>query len=213
MLNILLERISKIAMENLSGAISLQPGANLWEYLLFAHPNQEVFDKVIEEKMFFYENYGHKLAVQTKPHITIANFLAKEGMEATLGRWIQNVCNLQNSFTVTLNNYGGFPPHTIFLRIQNAEPFKKLANALRILDGFIQSNDCPPLKLISKPHLTIARQLPEFIYETAIKDYSQKIFHESFKVDKLILLKRDAYMKCHLNNTFILPPPPLTLFD
>jgi 2'-5' RNA ligase len=212
MLNILLARILKIAMEKLNGAISLQTDINLWEYLLVAHPNQEVFDKVIEEKRFFYENYRHKLAVQTKPHITIANFLAKEEMEATLARWIQNVCNLQNSFTVTLNNYSGFPPHTIYLRIQNAEPFKKLTNALKILDGFIQSNDCPPLKVISKPHLTIARQLPQFIYETAIKEYSQKNFHESFKVDKLILLKRDAYMKCHLINTFILPPP-LTLFD
>jgi 2'-5' RNA ligase len=212
MLNILLARILKIAMENWNGATSLQTEHELWEYLLVASPAKEVFDKIVDEKKFFYENYGHKLANQTKPHITIANFLAKEEMEVTLIRWIQNVCNLHNSFTVTLNNYSGFPPHTIYLRIQNVEPFKKLANALKILDSFIQSNDCPPLELVSKPHLTIARQLPEFVYETAIKDYAQKIFHESFKVEKLILLKRDAYMKCHLINTFILPPP-LTLFD
>lgn len=199
-------------MENWNGATSLQTENELWEYLLVASPAKEVFDKIVDEKKFFFENYGHKLATQTKPHITIANFLAKEEMEETLVRWIQNVCNLQNSFTVTLNNYSGFPPHTIYLRVHNAEPFKKLANALKILDGFIQSNDCPPLKLVSKPHLTIARQLPEFIYETAIKDYAEKIFCESFKVEKLILLKRDAYMRCHLINTFILPPP-LTLFD
>jgi hypothetical protein len=96
--------------------------------------------------------------------------------------------------------------------VQNAEPFKKLANALKILDGFIQSNDCPPLKLVNKPHLTIARQLPEHIYQLAIKEYTQKTFHETFKVDKLILLKRDLYMNCHTINTFIFPPP-LTLFD
>jgi 2'-5' RNA ligase len=212
MLNILLERMLKIAMENLNGAINLQPNYNLWEYLLVASPAKEVSDRVIEEKEIFYKNYGHKLAIQTKPHMTIANFLAKEEMEETLARWIQNICHLQNSFTVTLNNYSGFPPHTIYLRVQNAEPFKKLVNALKILDGFIQTNDCPPLKLITKPHLTIARQLPEYVYQTAIKEYAQKTFHESFKVDKLVLLKRDAYMKCHLINTFMLPPP-LTLFD
>jgi 2'-5' RNA ligase len=205
MLNILLARILKTAMESWNNATCLQSENELWEYLLVASPAKEVFDKIVDEKKFFFENYGHKLANQTKPHITIANFLAKEEMEETLARWIQNVCNLQNSFTVTLNNYSGFPPHTIYLRIQNAEPFRKLANALKILDGFIQSNDCPPLKLVSKPHLTFARQLPELIYETAIKDYAQKIFHESFKIEKLILLKRDAYMKCHLVNTFILP--------
>jgi len=197
----------KIAMENLNTARRLPIGYDLWEYLLIASPTKEVSEKVVEEKEIFYKNYGHSLAIQTRPHITIANFLAKEGMEETLARWIQNICHLQNSFTVTLNNYSGFPPHTIYLRVQDAEPFKKLANALKILDGFIQSNDCPPLKLITKPHLTIARQLPEYIYQTAIKEYSQKTFHEFFKVDKLILLKRDAYMKCHLINTFILPRP------
>lgn len=212
MLNILLARMLKNAMENLSFTTPLQIGYDLWEYLLVTSPAKEVSDKVVEEKKIFYNNYGHSLAIQTKPHITVANFLAKGGMEETLVRWIQNICRLQNNFTVILNNYSGFAPHTIYLRVQNAEPFKKLANALKILDGFIQSNDCPPLKLITKPHLTIARQLPEYIYQAAIKEYSQKTFHESFQVDKLVLLKRDAYMKCHLIDTFILPPP-LTLFD
>ena len=207
MLIILTKRISRIAMENLNGAISLQTGTDLWEYLLVAQPDQEVFNKIVEEKRFLYENYGHMPAVQIKPHIIIANFLAKEQMEATLVRWIQNVCNLQRSFVVTLNNYGGLPPHTIYLRIQNNEPFKKLANGLMILDGFIQSNDCPPLNLSSKPYLTVAIQLPQFIYETAIREYSQRFFHESFRIDKLILIKRDAYMTNHIINTFILPHP------
>lgn len=212
MLNNLLKRISKLFMGNLNSVIDFCTDYELLEYLLIAHPTKEINDRIVDEKKVFYENYEHELAIKTKPHITIASFLAKEAMEETLIRWIQNICNLQNSFTVTLNNYSGFPPHTIYLRVQDAQPFKKLANALKILDGFIQSNECPPLKLISKPHLTIARQLPEYIYETAIKEYAQKTFYESFRVDKLILLKRDSYMNCHLINTFILPQP-VTLFD
>lgn len=39
MLNILLVRISKIAMESLNGAISLQPDVDLWEYL-FGSPSK-----------------------------------------------------------------------------------------------------------------------------------------------------------------------------
>jgi 2'-5' RNA ligase len=207
MLNILLERISKITMEILNSLANFQTDYDLWEYLLVAHPTKEINNKIVDEKTCFYNNYDYESAIKTKPYITIANFLVKEAMEETLNRWIQNVCLLQNSFTVSLNNYSGFPPHTIYLRIQDAQPFKKLANALRILDGFIQSNDCPPIKLVSRPHLTIARQLPQYIYEEAIKEYAQKTFHESFEVNRLFLLKRDAYMKCHLVNTFILPPP------
>jgi len=206
MLNILLERISKIVMEILNGLTGFQTDCDLWEYLLVAQPDKEVSNKIVDEKKTFHSNYDYELATKVPPHITIASFLAKEAMEETLNRWIQNICHLQSSFTVTLNNYSGFPPHTIYLRIQDVQPFGKLANALKILDGFIQSNDCPPLELVSKPCLAIARQLPQHIYDTAIKEYAQKTFHESFTIDRLVLLKRDACMRSHLVNTFILPP-------
>ena len=211
MLNILTERISKIAMEILNNLNAFQTDCDLWEYLLVAHPSQDVNTKIIEEEKIFhskYERSSHKI----HPHITIANFLAKEAMEETFIRWIQNICNLQRSFSVTLNNYGAFPPHGLYLRVLDAQPFKKLANALKILDGFMQSNDCPPLKLVSKPHITFVAGLSEYTYETVVSEYARKTFHESFKVDRLFLLKRDAYMKCHLINSFILPAPE-TSFD
>jgi 2'-5' RNA ligase len=212
MLNILLGRILKIAMENLNSAITLQTNYNLWEYLLVAHPSPEVNAKILDEKRIFENKYEQEQDTRFCPHITIANFLSKEAMEETLIRWIQNICNLQKSFTVTLNNYSGFASSGLYLKVLDADPFKRLANALKILDSFMQSNDCSPLQLVSKPHITFVTGLSQYIFDNAIKDYSRKTFHESFKVDKLILLKRDAYMKCHLVNTFILPPP-LTLFD
>jgi 2'-5' RNA ligase len=211
-LNNLLTRILKIAMEDWNAVRSLQTENELWEYLLVAHPDKAVNKKIIEEKKRFEQEYGQEEDTRFHPHITIANFLAKEAMEETFIRWIQNICNLQKSFTVTLNNYNAFPSSGLYLRVQDTEPFKRLANALKILDGFMQSNDCPPLKLVSKPHVTFVAGLSQYTYESAINKYSRKTFHESFKVDKLILLKRDAYMKCHLINSFFLPQP-LTLFD
>jgi 2'-5' RNA ligase len=208
----LLARILKIAMEKLNGAISLQTDTDLWEYLLVAHPSKEVYEKILNEKIFFESKYEQESDKRFHPHITIANFLAKEAMEETFIRWIQNICNLQKSFTITINNYSAFPSSGLYLRIQNEEPFKKLANALKILDGFMQSNDCPPLKLVTKPHITFVTGLSQYSFDNVIKEYSRKTFHESFRVDKLVLLKRDVHMKCHLINTFILPPP-LTLFD
>jgi hypothetical protein len=199
-------------MESMNGSASFQTDYDLWEYLLVAHPDAEVNEKIIAEKEVFHSLHTHEKVIQAKPHITIASFLMKEPMEEIVIRWIQNICNLRTGFGVTLNNFSGFPPHTVYLRVQNPQPFQQFANALKILDGFIQSNDCPPLHLVSKPHLTIAKGLPEYIYDKAIKEYSQRSFHACFKVDKLFLLKRDVFMKCHLLNTFILPPP-LTLFD
>jgi hypothetical protein len=192
-------------MELVNSSAGFKTDHDLWEYLLVAHPDEEVNERVIMEKREFYTLYNHEMASKTKPHITIANFVMKEAMEEIVIKWIQNICNLHTSFGVTLNNFSGFPPHTIYLRIQDPHPFKQLANALKIVDGFIQSNDCPPLHLVTKPHLTIAGALSEYAYDKAIEEYSKRSFHACFMVKKLFLLKIDAFMRCHLINTFILP--------
>ena len=189
-------------------------GYDLYEYLLVAHPDTIVNEKVIAEKQLFYNEYKEKVSVKTQPHITIANFLAKESMEETLIRWIQRICSQQQSFTVTLNNFSGFPPHTIYLRVQNDEPFKKLAKDLRVLNTYVSSCSCPPVKIISKPHLSIARRLPEDVYFKALTQYAHKSFHESFVVKELLLLKRKhQYDVCKRLNVFGLPPWANTLFN
>ncbi|HWH63140.1 MAG TPA: hypothetical protein VNS50_07685, partial [Ginsengibacter sp.] len=105
-------------------------------------------------------------------------------------------------------------PHTIYLRVQNDEPFKKLAKDLRVLNTYVSSCSCPPVKIISKPHLSIARRLPEDVYFKALTQYAHKSFHESFVVKELLLLKRKhQYDVCKRLNVFGLPPGANTLFN
>lgn len=162
----------------------------LLEYLLVVHPDQEVKEQVDVEKIYFLEEYREEIAVQTKPQITVANFLAREEMEPTLIRWIQRVCNNQPRFVTTLNNYSGFPPHTVYLRVQDHKPYRELANRLKSIEEYVQSNGCPPLHLVTTPHITIARCQQGEVYERAIKEYSRRLFHASFSVDNLLLIKR-----------------------
>src|SRR5450432_1314356 len=136
----------------------------LLEYLLVGHPDRGVNNKIMEEKQQFIDDYNENNDLKTKPHITVANFLADEAMEPTIIRWMQRICGAQQSFNVTLNNYSGFPPHTIYLRVQDPLPFQQLAKQLKTVDDFIRASACPPAKLISKPHLSIARILPEHVY-------------------------------------------------
>ena len=186
---------------------------NLWEYMLLANPDETVNEKVMLEKKYFEDKYETEIATKTLPHITIANFLAKELLEDRIGRLLQNICNQQYSFTVGLNNFSGFPTHAIFIRVQNPQPFKRLANGLQALDDLLKVNECPPLQLSSRPHMTIARQLDEDIYNVAIKEYAEKDFYETFAVEKLVLLKRDSrYKKWQHVNYFYLPPER-TLFN
>jgi hypothetical protein len=198
-------------------AQSPTPSSNyrfLNEYLLVVHPDGEVYNKVIAEKQIFYDEYRQKVSVKTKPYITVANFLAREEMEETLIRWIQRVSSQQKSFPVTLNNYSGFPPHTIYLRIQDHEPFNQLATQLQVIDSYIRSNGCPTVKFINRPHLSIARRLPEDVYERAMIDYSQKTFSESFTALELVLLRRShQFDPCKVINIFRLLPGENNLFN
>src|ERR1700750_2166248 len=96
-----------------------------FEYLLVVHPNEETFNQLRIEKENFSLKYDSSIAKKTLPHITIANFLAKETMEETLIKWMNKIISSQQSFDVMINNFSGFPSSkTVYARIQNHEPFK-----------------------------------------------------------------------------------------
>ncbi len=176
---------------------------DVYEYLLVANPDTAISSQVEAEKQSFYERYEAKVAVKTKPHITVANFLAIEDMEETIGRWMQRICGQQKSFPVQLNNYSGFPPHTVYLRVQNPQPFQSLVKQLKVIDSYIRSYGCPPARLIGNPHLTVARRLPEEVYTRAMFDYARRDFHGSFIVKELVLLRRKhQFDPCERINVF-----------
>lgn len=179
----------------------------LYEYLLVADPDVAVQHKVLAQQQAFYEEYREKAAIKTGRHIIVASFLAREAMEGTLIRWIQRICDLQHPFKVTLNNYSGFPPHTIYLRVQDPQPFLQLTHHLKAVDDLVRSSSCPPVRLIAKPHLSIARRLPEPVYTKAMFSYSQKTFHETFMVNELKLLRRaHQFDSCKTVNVFPFSP-------
>jgi len=185
-----------------------------YEYLLVAHPDETVFSKVVHEQQFFYERYKEDGVVKSSPYIKVAGFQAMESLEDTVIRWIERICSRQHSFSVVLNNFSGFPPHTIYLRVQNPQPFEQLAKQLQVVSDYIKSNNCPSPRITEKPHLTIARRLPAEVYSKAMLDYSHRDFHSSFMVNELVLLKRKhALDACQKIMVFRFLPAEVDLFS
>jgi hypothetical protein len=196
-------------------------GARRAEYLLVIYPHGDLQDKLLEEQQQFSTEYGLQVTVRNRPHITLAAFQAGEPMEDTLIRWIQRICLRFRSFDLALNNYSGFPPHTtktpeaawqrlsgtIYLRVQDPEPFREFMVQLKAVDDYIRSSGCPPLNLITRPYLSIAGGLTEQVYNKAMPDYSRRTFHDSFRVGELVLLKRaHSFDACKTVNIFRLLP-------
>ena len=181
--------------------------SNHWEYLLIVSPEKEVYEKVVTEKEKFYYKYGEKIAIKTKPHITLAVFLARTEMEKALNISLQAICNVFRASTVTLDSYSGFKPNTIFLKVQNHEPFKRIAKALKAMNDFLDEYECPPIKVTSHPHMSIARRLREYVYFKAIREYKYEAFFESFTMNELVLIKRPHQLhECHNLGAFPLLP-------
>lgn len=174
-----------------------------YEYLLVVHPSAEAYAQIMQEKQYFFETYNEKVAVKTLPHITLANFLAREQMEDTIIRYMHRIFSMQKSFTATINNFSGFPPHTVYARVQDHEPFKRLVASLKSIEQYTKMYDCPPVKFIAHPHITIARRLKPEVYEKAMFEFSQRTLFATFKVDELILLRRrNQFDKCKQVNVF-----------
>jgi len=179
----------------------------LWEYLLVTTPDETVSSK-LQEVGKNIPGQARRLKGEFKPYIKLAEFQARESMEETIIRWVHRVCSQHETFTVTLNNYGGFPPATIFVRIQDHQPFKTLASKLQVIDEYIQSNSCPPVKFYNRPHLRIGEQPVEEDYGKALFHYSQQDFHEVFEVKELVLMKsHNVFEQPKQVNVFRLYPP------
>lgn len=165
----------------------------LMEYLLLVNPDNDTTQKLVKEKELFYDIYKTQSAVKTKPHITVANFIATENMEETLMRWMYRVISTHSKFQTTLNNFSGFPNvGTIYARVQNHEPLKKITAELKIINEYLEAYKLPLGMFITHPHITIAKELSPDIFNNALKEYAQKDFHASFTTTELILLKRSS---------------------
>jgi len=161
------------------------------EYLLVVYPDEAVQDRILAEKERFCNKYGMEEVAKMVSYIKVTSFSAMEVMEATLLRWIQRICSRFNGFNVLLNNYSGFPTHSIYLRVQNQQPFLQLTQQLKVIHEYVNASAWPGTRQGQRPHLTIAGQLNESLYQLAMPAYSRKTFKASFPVNELVLLARD----------------------
>jgi 2'-5' RNA ligase len=188
---------------------SLSPTTGIYKYLLIASPDKTVYDQVMAEKQFFSSRFKAPIASKTKPHITIASYLSAEGLEDTMIRCIHRITSMQKSFEVVLDRFSSFGTHTIYLDIQDKQPFNALVQELKAVDQLLQQFGCPRMKFVSNnsAHLTIARQLRADVYADAIQEYTGKTFAASFEVKELVLMKRASeYDSCKTVNVFRLQP-------
>lgn len=188
-------------------AINDANSAGNYAYSLVAHPDKPVNEKIMAEKQFFSNRFSSPVADNAKPYITLASFMAYESMEETIIRWMHRIISSKKCFSVTLNRFGAFGSHAIYLGVQDQEPFRNIAGDLKVVDQYISNSGCPKMHISSHPHLIIAQKLDREIYQQAVTVYAEKTFQASFTVTDLVLLRRQhAFDNCRQVNVFGLLP-------
>jgi 2'-5' RNA ligase len=167
------------------------PGYQIYEYLLVLSPHRDLWDKIVEVKKKFADDYQSDHARWGKPHVTVVNFLQYTMMEERITNRLNTIAMGYPPFKVELRDFGSFPSHTIYINVVSKLPIQNLVKEVRKESQHLMKlNDDNKPYFILEPHLTIARRLQPWQYEKGWLEYSNRNFTGRFIADAMLLLKK-----------------------
>mgnify|MGYP000860387120 CR=1 FL=1 len=164
--------------------------AGLHTYRLVIDPDEEVGAFVRAEQRRMALRLDRPEGDFVSPVMTVASFVAWENMEEALVHRLQLVARRFSSFDVWLNNFGGHPSREIFLRVQDREPFLRLAIYLESLAPYIKPDSRTAIGCI--PRLPVLEGLTGEEYEQVIGEYAGREYTARFMVSRFRLLRSEA---------------------
>jgi len=161
------------------------------EYLLVISPEESVSEEITKIKYKFSDDYGCKYAARLKPHCTLMNFVQHQRVENHLIREFDSIVASFIPIAITLDGFGQYPMHTIFIKIKDGKKIKEMVTALKLKFRSVK-NEIKPFKPIylSDPHLTVARGMTQAQFNQAWTEWGKRKFSSSFNVNNVRLLKR-----------------------
>ncbi len=157
-------------------------------YRLMAYPDMETELLIQAEQQYMQRRYRTALPVQPTG-IVVAEFMAREDMEATLIRWMHRIISIQPSFRVNIQGFGALSSKQLYMRVQEQQPFQQLAGAMQVVDQYIRSYDCPPAKRFTHPCLPLTEAVPDEEFEKVVHEYAGRKLDLSFEVKELLLIR------------------------
>ena len=167
------------------------PGYRIYEYLLVLSPHKELWDKIMEVKTKFADDYECEQARIGKPQLLLANFLQYEMKQERLVNRLKIVAMGTTPYKIELRDFGSFPTHTIYINVTTKVPVQKLVkNIKHESSGLMTLNKDNKPYFPDEPHVTIARKLLPWQYEKAWQEFSNKNFTGRFIADNMVLLRK-----------------------
>ncbi len=164
-------------------------GIVLNSYQLMAYPDAATGAGIKAEQQYLVRRYQTRMPEQPSG-ILVAQFMAREEMESTLIRWMHRIISTQMSFQVSMSGFGALSSGQVYLRVQEQQPFQELATALQVIDQYVRSYDCPPVKRYTHPYLPLTEKIADHLFGELANEYASRKTDISFEVKELLLVRR-----------------------
>ena len=164
-------------------------------YFIGIIPPSPISEQILEHKNYFKEHFQSRASLNSPPHITLhMPFDWKSEKEVELTDSLQRLSSILPKITVTLKNFGSFPPRTIFVQVVPSETLDHLQYRLKkFCKKELGLFNAEYKDLPFHPHLTVAfRDLKKPMFAKAWEEYKDKLFDAEFLADRIWLLKHDG---------------------
>jgi 2'-5' RNA ligase len=163
----------------------------IYEYLLIISPDEKVNHELLALKERFKVKYHCTHSSILKPHLTLVSFLQTDLSDKQIKDGLRYVSKSYRPFTLHLNKIDGFETHSIYVSLTNKNQVVEILNELRVrFRKLYQFDSKYQPSFAANPHITIARNMSDIQYYTAMKDWENTVIDQSFEVAFMSLLKR-----------------------
>lgn len=155
---------------------------------------EELNKEVLSYKQYMLDKYNCKVGLKSPAHLTIIPpYWMQREKEQNLLYQLDEVCQREQSFTITTKNFSAFKPRTIFIDVDVDEKLKRLKNTI---DNFFLQHKDYGAKVDKRPfhpHITIAtRDLYKKSFAEAWTYFESKAFATSFIATALSTLRHNG---------------------
>lgn len=162
-------------------------------YFVAILPPKRVYTKIRDVQYEIKKKYGCKQALRPPVHITLqVPFKRPISVENELIQKLEKFVATQPGFTVNIDGFGTFEPHTIYIKPEKTEGLMQLqSNLVAFLRSELNFTQEEIVYTEFNPHFTVAYRDLKPKCPQVWAEYKNREFKDEFAVSEICLLKHN----------------------
>jgi 2'-5' RNA ligase len=167
------------------------PGYRVNEYKIILTPHDDLAKRIMTVQKDFMDKFKIEYNSVYLPQLILVSFKQIEAFEERILNRLKIVGMGFHPVKIELKDFGSFPSHTIFINVSSRNGVIDLVRKIREDAQRLMKLDAENKPhFINDAHITIARKLKPWQYESGWLEYSHHHFTGKFIANKMILLRK-----------------------